>query len=160
MRKLIVVAVGLLVFFTGWCFGKGQTATHLPGGGDWKALSSTDRELYVAGFVQGYGQGTLHAGSMAMEKLAPEKVSSMTPAQKNDYNESLGRAHKVAPILLHGVSASGLEVTASTFYADYRNTPVCFDDAIIVSSMALAGSPATEQELGAVRKRGATSGCK
>lgn len=160
MRHLIVALACLLLFSGGWWIGKAQTARHLPGGSDWKALPSTERDLYLTGFVQGYRQGILHGGSMAIEKLAPEKVSSMTPAQKSDYEESLRRARKASHVLMQPVSDSGLDAAMSAFYRDYRNIPVCFDDAILLSAMALAGSSATEQELRAARKTGVEQGCR
>jgi hypothetical protein len=158
-QNVRVIASLCLVFFcVGWCFGQGKTATHLPGGSDWKSLSSAERKLYLSGWVLGYRLGTLHAGVLATSNLAPEKVNALTPAQKKDYDESLGWAHRVTPILLHG--ASGLEATVSTFYGDYRNTTVCLDEAILFSAATLAGNAASDQELGAARKQGAASGCK
>jgi hypothetical protein len=60
-----------------------------------------------------------------MEKFAPEKVSTMTVAQKKDYEDSLAWAHKVVPILSQSVSRSSIDDTVGTFYGDYRNSPVC-----------------------------------
>jgi hypothetical protein len=99
----------------------------------------------------------MQGSSLVTEKGATEKVSAMTPAVKDDYERNLVWAHRVAPTLLG--SPVGLEATVSTFYADYRNMPVCFDEAILFSAASLAGKAATEQELGAARKRGAEHGC-
>ena len=52
------------------------------------------------------------------------------------------------------------EGALDTFYSDYRNTPVCLNEAILFSIASLAGNPATNQELTAARKAGAESGCK
>jgi hypothetical protein len=59
--------------------------------------------------VEGYRQGTLHAGSRAIAKLAPEKISTMTEAEKKDYQESLDWAHKVSPVLLSPVSVTSYQ---------------------------------------------------
>src|ERR1700730_285952 len=160
MKAPFLVAGCIAIFCSGWCLGQGQKTTHLPGGGDWKALSFADHEFYLAGFVQGYGVGMLHAGSLTIAKLAPEKVSAMTSAEKNDYEESLARARQVAPVLLHSPSSSGLERTVSTFYSDYRNVSICFEDAILFSAASLAGNAAKDQELEVARKKGARIGCR
>jgi len=54
MKKLIGVTCGLLIFSAGWCVAGMQTATHFPGGSDWKILTPSERDLYVAGFLHGY----------------------------------------------------------------------------------------------------------
>jgi len=161
MRTPLAISGCLALLCVGWCFGQAQTATHPPGGGDWKALPPSDRALYLSGFLQGYKLGIVHAGVLAISKLSPEKVSTMTPAEKKEYDESLEWAHKAAPLLLHGgPSRLGLESTVSTFYADYRNMPVCFEDAVLFSAASLAGNAATDQELKAAREKGAESGCR
>jgi hypothetical protein len=158
--KLTLSAGCLILLCVGWCLGKGQMATHSPGGGDWTALSKADRELYLSGFVEGYRQGTLHAGSAAIAQLAPQSVSSMTPAEKKDYQQQVEWAHKVSRFLAHPVSGDSLEATVTRFYGDYRNMPVCMDNAVLFSAASLGGSAASEQELAAARKRGVESGCK
>jgi hypothetical protein len=158
MRKLIVVASSLLLFSAGWCFGAGQAAPYTPGGTGWKTLSVQDHGLYVAGFLHGYLQGLIHGGSLVLEKASPEKVSSMSAYEKYE----LAVAHKITPVFLQGkdFSATELEPTIAVFYSDYRNMPVCFDDAIELSVASLAGNAATDQELDTARKRGAEMGCK
>jgi hypothetical protein len=157
MKKLIGVTCGLLVFAAGWCFGQGQSAKHLPGGSDWKNLSSEERQLYVAGYLHGYLQALLHGALLSIEHNAPQKMSSL-PADKYQ----LAMAHKVAPLFLQQdePTAPQLDPTISAFYSDYRNMPVCFDEAILLSAASLAGNAATDQELDAARKRGAEKGCK
>jgi hypothetical protein len=160
MRKRIMVASCWgLIFLAGWTFGHEQTATHQPGGRDWKRLSSTDHKLYLSGFVNGYSMGILHASTLTLEKYAPEQVSALTFAQKKDYEDSLAWAHKVVPILSQSVSRSGIDDTVGTFYGDYRNSPVCWGDAILLSAASLSGNPATDQQLNVARKLGAESGC-
>lgn len=127
----------------------------MPGGGDWKALSNADREMYLSGFVEGYRMGTLQAGSAAIAKFAPEKVSTMTPAERKDYQEQLEWARKVSAALSGPRSVSSFRSTVTAFYGDYLNINVCMDDAILLSAAALGGKAASDQELAAARKRGA-----
>jgi hypothetical protein len=53
-----------------------------------------------------------------------------------------------------------LRISGTHIYSDYRNTPVCLDEAILFSVASLAGNAATDQELQAARKKGAVSSCK
>jgi len=52
-----------------------------------RLAGQTDHKLYLSGFVQGYGLAFVHTGSLVFEKLAPDKVSTMTVAQEKDYEE-------------------------------------------------------------------------
>jgi hypothetical protein len=160
MRKLIVVTGLLLAFCAGWCFGQGETATPNLGGTAWSALTPTIHKFYLGGYVHGYGLGMMHGASLCISKYVPGTVSSMPPEQKEDYEESVAWVHKVAPVLTRSVSSSGLETTLSTFYADYRNMPVCLEQAILFSAASLSGNAATEKELSTARKAGAERGCK
>ena len=159
MTSVRGMAACFLFIVLGWCLGKSQINQALPGGSDWKSLSVDDHRLYIAGFVQGYRHGTLHAASLATAKFASGSVTSMTRSQKADYEDSLKLAHMVAPFLLHQ-SGSGIEGALTKFYGDHKNMPVCWDDALLLSTVSLAGNPATEQQLTAARKHGAKSGCK
>ncbi len=153
MRKLIVVAGVLLAFSAGWCFGEAQTATHAPGGGEWKILSTAERDFYTRGFEEGYLQGMIHGGALAVAKLAPESPAT----QHEDYGWTLGLARKVAPVLTNHPPLQSLETKTSVFYGDNQNIGVCWDDALLLSA---SPSAPTDQELAAARKRGAESGCK
>jgi hypothetical protein len=156
MRRFMMLSGCFFLVYMGWCLGKAQVPQHLPGGGDWKTVSQTNKQFYLIGFVQGYRQGFLHAGSLGTATYAPKSVSSMTPTEKSDLAEAVGLARRVEPYLIHR-PFTGLEASWSTFYSDPRNTPVCWDKAILFSVAALAGSPATEQELAKARKQGPAS---
>jgi hypothetical protein len=45
------------------------------------------------------------------------------------------------------------------FYNDYRNAPVCWDDALVFSVESLNDDAPTEQELDATRAANAKTGC-
>jgi len=47
----------------------------------------------------------------------------------------------------------------SLFYQDFRNTPVCWGDAELISTIVLAGGTPSETELDAVRSEDAKEGC-
>jgi hypothetical protein len=159
MRKLIIAASGLVVFCTGWCVGQ---VHHGNDGNSWHKLPPVAHTFYVLGFSHGYASAILHAGALAIAKNAPESVSSMTPAGKKDYDETLQWARRIAPFELHGATRTvgELEGALDTFYNDYRNTPVCLDEAILFSIASLAGNAAPDRELVAARKNGAEGGCE
>jgi hypothetical protein len=156
MKKLVGVTRGLLVFSAGWCMGGVQADEHFPGGTGWKSLTPTERDLYVAGFLHGYSTAIVHAGALADAKEKHQDTSSMPADEKSE----LTMAKKVLPLFLRDPTGSQLDPTITTLYGDYRNMPVCFDDAILLSAASLAGNAATDQELDAARKRGAEKGCK
>jgi hypothetical protein len=157
MKKLVGVTCGLLVFSAGWCMGGAQADKHFPGGTGWKSLTPTERDLYVAGFLHGYATAIVHAGALADAKESHQNTSSMPADEKSE----LAMAKKVLPLFLReDPTASQLDPTITTLYGDYRNMPVCFDDAILLSAASLAGNAATDQEVDAARKRGAEKGCK
>jgi hypothetical protein len=161
MTKALVIAGCLCLLLMGFALGREQGQTRLPGGGIWKSESSYDHTVYLAGFTDGYRSGILHAGSLAMSRFAPNQTSSMTPAEKKDYETSLALAPKVTKVLAgHSVSIREIETTVSVLYSDYRNISVCNVDAVILSAASLSGNPATEQELAAARKHGAEMGCR
>ena len=157
MWKLIVVASSLAAFGAGWCVGQAQ---HGNDGNSWHVLPPVAHTYYVKGFSDGYGLALLHGGVLAVAKNAPETVSSMKPAEMKDYQETLRWAKSIVPFQLHGSpkSVGELQGALDTFYSDYRNTPVCLDEAILFSLASLAGNAAADQELDAARKN--ESGCK
>jgi hypothetical protein len=55
---------------------------------------------------------------------------------------------------------NAIETTMTSFYADYRNAPVCWADALQFSVWSLTGNAATDRELDSARKIGAETGCK
>ena len=159
MKRLTVAVGSLAVFSAGWCVGQ---TPHGSDGNSWHTLPSAVRRFYVAGFSQGYAFAVGQTTVLTIAKNTPEKMSSMTPAQKKYYEEILRWAKRMVPFEFteqHN-RVEKLESALDTFYDDYRNMPVCTDDAILFSMASLAGSPATDQELDAARKKGAESGCK
>jgi hypothetical protein len=158
MRRLIAVA-SVVIFGVGWSLGQAQ---HKNDGNGWHILPPAAHTYYVKGFSDGYASALLQTVALTAEKNASEKVSSMKPAEKKDYEETLKWAKRIVPFELQGPpkSVGELQGALDTFYGDYRNEPVCLDEAILFSVASLAGNAATDQELEAARKKGAQNECK
>ena len=157
-RKLIVTAGSLAVFSAGWCFGQAQRGND---GNSWHVLPPVAHMFYVMGFSEGYQDALMQSGSLALEHNTPEKASSFPPAERKDYQELLRWGKRIVPFFDGPPKTVGeLEGALDTFYSNYRNTPVCLDEAILFSVASLAGNAATDQELQAARKKGAVSSCK
>jgi hypothetical protein len=91
--------------------------------------------------------------------MAARPASSWTPEEIKIMKEKAEQIERKSAAN-SGLTMGQLEATVSTFYDDYRNTPVCWDDATRFSTLSLKGNAPTEKELNAVRKKGAESGCK
>ncbi len=158
MRKGITVAVCCgLVFLGGWAFGQADRGRY--GGARWKPLTTYEKSLYAFGFSRGYEQGFEEAGSVAIVNIQSQRSLPVpTPEQKKKFSELAAQARDHSFI---GRAIVGqLIATVDTFYGDYRNMPVCWNDAVLLSSVSLEGRAPTEESLEAARKRGAESGCK
>jgi hypothetical protein len=85
----------------------------------------------------------------------------MTPAARKNYKEALHWGRRIAPFEAYGPprTVGELEGALDTFYNDYRNTPVCLNEAILFATASLAGNAATDPELETARKKGAEGGC-
>src|SRR6266446_5892267 len=150
MKRLIVVACWLSIFGVGWCFGQTQYRND---GNRWHVLPPVAHTFYVKGFTDGYASAMLHGVALAIATNAPEKVSSMKPAEIKNYEENLRWAKKIVP--LESKPIKEFEGALDTFYSDYRNVPVCLDEAMLFSLASITGNAATDQELDAARKKGA-----
>jgi hypothetical protein len=158
MRKPIVVAGCLFLFCAGWAFGQ-QTAMTW-NGTSWKTLNRFERALYVAGFNKGHVAGMREALEEALEMVtAVRPASSWTPEEKKELMKK-AEQHDQKSAANSDLTIGQLEATISTFYDDYRNMPVCWDDATKFSTLSLKGNAPTEKELNAARNAGAESGCK
>ena len=156
MRRLIVVVGSLAVFGAGWCFGQ-QSAWNGP---RWKTLSLFERSLYVMGFNRGHAAGMREGFDQFGEViLAARPASSWTPEEKKKVTEKAEQIDQESAAK-SDYTMGQLEATVSTFYHDYRNMAVCWDDAVRFSTLSLKGNAPAEKQLNAARKKGAESGCK
>ena len=173
MRKRIAVVVcGWLIFVAGWAIGENKVLVL--NGTNWKAFPTSEKIMYTYGFSQGYRQGGLDGISMATRwlvrlvgkwhctfegKLSRESTSLSEEEIRAEMNAQVqsekypfyGDAHTTVTQYVD---------TMSVFYSDYRNAPVCWDNALRLSSASLAGRAPTEEELEATRKADALTGCK
>jgi hypothetical protein len=110
MKRLFVAAGGLMLFGAGWCFGQAEQRQHGNDGNSWHLLPSVARTFYIKGFDHGYTSALWQTTSLAMSKDAPEKVSSMKPGERKDYEESLRWANRIVPFELDGPPKSVREL--------------------------------------------------
>jgi hypothetical protein len=157
MQKKITVAVCcVIVFFAGWTFG--QTTGGGNNGANWKTLTAFEKSIYALGFSRGYGEGFEEAAAAAIVSIQSQRpLPVFTPEQKKKFSELAAQARDHAYI---GKAAIGqIIATVDTFYGDYRNMPVCWNDAVLFSSVSLEARAPTQESLEAARKSGAETGC-
>jgi hypothetical protein len=156
MRKPIVATGFVLLFCTGWAFGQ-QSVWN---GTDWKTLNSSDRTIFVLGFNRGHAAGMRDGLKEAAELfMAAKPVSSWTPEERQKLKEKAEQIDEKSAAK-QTVTIQQIEAAVSAFYEDYKNTNVCWGDAVLFSTASLHGNAPTEQELLAARTSGTESGCK
>ncbi len=131
-RRGVALVGALLVCLIG--LASGQSLQYSSNGKDWLTPTPHERVAYVDGFSHGY-----------MRALADAVA------------ESKGRDALLE--FPDGMTNDQLEATVTAFYRDYRNVAVCWPDAVAFSIRALAGHPATEDDVNAVRAKDARVGC-
>jgi hypothetical protein len=118
-----------------------------------------ERTCYVTGFNRGHAVGMREAMQETLDLImAIKPPSSWTPEEKNKLLERAKQIDQKSAVP-SGLTMGQLEATVSAFYDDYRNAPVCWDEATRLSSLSLKGNTPTEEALNAARKAGAQSGC-
>lgn len=129
-------------------------------GTSWKTLNRFERALYVAGFNKGHAAGMSDGMKRVLEVVtAARPASSWTPEERQKLEERAKQMDQKSAAN-SDLTMGQVEATVSTFYDDYRNMSVCWDDAIRFSTLSLKGIAPTQKELNAARKAGAESGCK
>jgi hypothetical protein len=158
MGKRITVAVcGGLVFLVGWAFAQGDRGGY--DGARWKPLTTYEKSVYALGFSRGYEQGFEEAAGIAFVNMQSHRSLPVpTPEQKKKFFELAAQARDHA--FVGKATVGQLIATVDTFYGDYRNMPVCWNNAVLLSSVSLEGRAPTEESLQAARKSGAESGCQ
>ncbi len=149
-RKLVVAACWVLFFAAGW-MSASKAQSRMSPAEVWRTMPYAERFAYVSGFFSGYAWGLIDEMNDVSAQVAAGK---RTPEQKEILKFMYSvRRHKPD-------AASWAEVidAVSTFYSDYRNLPVCSDNAVRFATSAMLGNAAIEQELQRVRKADA-QGC-
>lgn len=157
MRKAFVAtSCLLLVCCAGWVFGQ-QNAWN---GTRWKTLSPFERAVFVMGFNRGHAAGMRDGMKAVLDVLlAARPATSWTPKERQALEEKADQLDQKSAGK-QDVTIQQLESAVSSFYEDHKNTNVCWDDAVLLSTASLQGNAPTEQELAAARKSGAESGCE
>jgi len=146
-----------LGFFGGLAFGQADGAGY--DGARWKPLTNYEKSLYAFGFSRGYEQGFEEAGATAIVSMqSKRRLPVPTPEEKGKFVELAAQARDHA--FIGRATVGQLIATVDAFYGDYRNMPVCWNHAVLLSSVSLEGGAPTEESLQAARKSGAESGCK
>jgi hypothetical protein len=157
MNKIIVAGCFcVLIFCSGWVFG--QRTLDASNWGELGKIDNLARTTYVKGYLAGYSDG-----ESTMEKIASVL---MKDNPRDDAKKKLvaPQAARVSQVIGFGINQDmtiGKIMDAmSSFYSDYRNAPVCWNQALQFAVWSLNGDSPSEQELSEARKRGAESGCK
>ncbi len=154
-KKLIVAVCCALTFFVGWAFRQ-----HPLNSSSWSDLGNTDslaRLMYIKGYTEGYRDG--HTIMVMMEEAKAKNTPPHTSTTQFLALATL-RANDVAGLGSgHGITMKTIQDTISLFYSDYRNAPVCWNQALQFSLWSMNGHAATDQALDDARKSSAESGC-
>jgi hypothetical protein len=155
-KRIAVASCCSLIFFAGWAFGQRTLDAS-----NWNELGKTDglaRVMYVKGYVQGYADG-----DSAMEKIAVV-LTKNAPLDSSTKKLIEPQALRVADVAGFGknenITIGKVDNAVSSFYGDYRNAPVCWNQAVQFSIWSLSGDAVTDPEIDAARKSAAESGCK
>jgi hypothetical protein len=157
MKTIVLGCFCLLIFSSGWVFGQ-QTLDA----SKWHQYGKADelaRTMYVKGYLAGYSDG-----DSAMEKITVVlmKDNPMDDAKKKLVAPQATRVSQVSGfgIINPDMTIGKIMDAMSSFYGDYRNAPVCWNQALQLAVWSLNGETPTDQELREARKRGAEIGCK
>ncbi len=152
MRKPIIVC--LLFFLTSWAFGQQKVTRD---GTTWKVSDAT-QVGYISGYIQGYKTGTIDTAALIYAKT-PSTMPSLSPEHRKELLDAAAKAKGRLDAFDSKGTLGQLATTMNTFYGDFRNSPVCWQDALLFSNASLVGQAPTEQELETARKTDAENGC-
>jgi hypothetical protein len=163
-KRIIIAACGAVIFFVGWAFGQAPSfdAAH------WTQLGKADdyaRLMYLKGYLRGYSDGDGAMERIAMMFVKKDQLNSMDAPTKKIVLAQTQRVGEIVGLPVRalqldtGPTVGKIEETISTFYDDYRNAPVCWNEAVQFSIWSLSGNPPSDDEVSSARKSGAESGC-
>lgn len=155
MKKTLIVGGSLLLFCAGWVFGQYAGGPKFDGSA-WNNLRNMDvlaQTMYTSAYVAGYRRSSdvdlvIH-GPGKPSPLESSRIARLK-IESHDLN-GLGKNRHV--------TVAQVQEAMDAFYIDYRNAPVCWDDALVFSVESLNDDPPTEQELDATRKANTETGC-
>jgi hypothetical protein len=134
----------LLTLTTG---AKAQSPPSLYTGSDWNTTPEALHSFFVIGYAHGFSRGIRLAASLKSingnGNTAMERLYFRNRSRGNDKQQQFDK----------------IEHEMTLFYNDFRNTPVCWGDAELISILTLSGAAPSDAELDAVRSEDAKEGC-
>lgn len=138
----------LLALTTG---AKAQPAPSFYTGSDWNTLPEAIRSFFVIGYAHGFSRGIRLAASL--KSINGNGTTGAQTAMERLYLRNLNRENDKIQ------QYDKIEAGITLFYKDFRNTPVCWGDAELISILTLSGGAPSDAELDAVRSADAKEGC-
>ncbi len=136
-KRITVACCCGLILLAGWALGENKESGN--DGARWKILTPFERNLYVLGFSRGCEQGVIDAASSALvAQMQSKQPPSLTPEGKKQALDIAAKAKKHSLMLGSHSTMNRVTDTMSTFYDDFRNMPVCWEDAVMFSTASLA----------------------
>jgi hypothetical protein len=123
-------------------------------GSGWNGLS---QEMQL-GFVIGFDAGIARGSSLAAGVKSLDGKGSPIAEKARDKMWLRGLQRLPQPLTTFSYGQRLGEVTL--FYKDFRNTPVCWGDAVSIAEFTLYGIAPSEAELDAVRAEDAKEDCR
>lgn len=138
MGTLMLFAMVLTLFS-----GTGQVNSINQNGSFWaRSMSDSEKVMYVWGFRDGYEHGYFEGrGDVYVKEGAVKVPKPMTSGQ-------LWNAEHPSTSLSNGDIVRQVDA----FYSDYRNMPVCMDDAVKQAIESLKGHPWSDGQLAIYRQ--------
>jgi hypothetical protein len=120
----------------------------------WTMTDDISRVFFADGFERGFKDGITTGQVVVTEHLptvSKSKVEAALSAREKLY---LADTTKGRPF-----TNGELFNETTLFYKDFRNTPVCWDDAMQIAKLTLEGAAPSDSELAAIRSEDAKKGC-
>ena len=120
----------------------------------WDNSGDIQRVVFMAGFHAGFEQGLL-TGEVVVAAAAghanKSKVDAALSARNKLYMADTTKGQK---------RTEGEVLNETTlFYQDFRNAPVCWQDAAQIATLTLEGTAPSDGDLEAIRSEDAKKGC-
>ena len=131
MRKLAVAALCFALLGHAW-----SQHEFSFNGASWKALDAGSKIGYIHGYLDGYGRGRLEENMMVDYVITPRISKSPSPEEQEELRE-LQNLQQVG-VLPDSVTVGQIRDAVDTFYADFRNAPVCWSHAVFSSFQSLS----------------------
>jgi hypothetical protein len=153
MKKLAAIAVCFTLLGHAW----GQHDFSFSGA-SWKALDPASKVGYIHGYLDGYGRGRLEEEMIVDYVITPRISKSPSPEEQEELRD-LQKVQEIG-VLPDSVTIGQIGDAVDTFYADFRNAPICWSHATFSAFQSLRGSAPDDKFLDSTRTDDAKNGCK